>query len=300
MSNLILVFLCFSLGYILKRSSRFPLGSAQALNGFIIHISLPALVLHHIHRLTLSWDLFYIALMPWILFFSSFGLFWSLYRFGKISRDTAGALVLTSGFGNTSFVGLPLIQAYYGEEYLGLGILIDQAGTFLCLGTIGILFAFYARDGVFQFRSIGKNILNFPPTQALILAFFLRNWEYPAWLVQILVQLGNTLTPLALVSVGLQLNLREMEGQVSHLVKGLGFKLGLSPLIIYLIYRFGFAIEDEHLKIVVFESAMAPMVTSSIVAMENNLKPELAALILGIGILISFLTTYLVYLLLGV
>ena len=34
-----------------------------------------------------------------------------------------------------------MIETFYGPEYLGLGILIDQAGSYLVLSTLGILVA---------------------------------------------------------------------------------------------------------------------------------------------------------------
>ncbi len=49
--------------------------------------------------------------------------------------------MLTGGLANTSFIGLPMIQTFYGEQYLGLGILIDQVGSYFVLSTLGILVA---------------------------------------------------------------------------------------------------------------------------------------------------------------
>jgi malate permease and related proteins len=45
-------------------------------------------------------------------------------------------------------------------------------------------------------------------------------------------------------------------------------------------------------QVTVFEAAMAPMITGSIVAQEYGLDGELAALLVGVGIPISFLTLW--------
>jgi len=37
--------------------------------------------------------------------------------------------MLTGGLANTSFIGLPMIETFYGPQFLGLGILIDQLGS---------------------------------------------------------------------------------------------------------------------------------------------------------------------------
>ena len=44
------------------------------------------------------------------------------------------------------------------------------------------------------------------------------------------------------------------------------------------------------MQVTVFEVAMAPMIGASIVAMENDLDPQLATLLVGIGVPLSFLT----------
>lgn len=298
MQNIILVLICFFLGYFLKKSSRFPENSYKAINGFIIHISLPSLVLYHIHNISINSEVALASFMPWIVFIVSVIFFFLMYKLNFFNRETMAALVFTSGFGNTSFVGLPLIQAYYGSEYLGLAIIIDQVGTFLCLGTLGVAYLFYLKTGNFSLKSMGKMIIVFPPSQALIIALLLRGWEYPNWLNEILLRLGDTLTPLALFSVGLQLNLREIKNNTSYLILALGFKLIFAPFLIYLIYK-AIGMDFDNLKIIVMEAAMAPMVTSSILAIEAGFRPNLCAIILGFGILLSFGTTFLVFLFLS-
>jgi predicted permease len=62
-------------------------------------------------------------------------------RLGGLSRETTGALIFTAGRANTSFVGLPMIEAFFGRHGIGLGLVIDQLGSYLVLATLGILVA---------------------------------------------------------------------------------------------------------------------------------------------------------------
>jgi predicted permease len=59
-----------------------------------------------------------------------------------------------------------------------------------------------------------------------------------------------------------------------------------------LVYAAGVAaaVSTPVLTIAVLESAMAPMVSASILAEQHKLEPRLANAVLGIGILLSFLT----------
>ena len=70
--------------------------------------------------------------MPWLLFATGTSFFWAVGRALKLPRATVGALVLTGALANTLFIGLPMIEPWYGREYQGVGIVIDQIGLTWC------------------------------------------------------------------------------------------------------------------------------------------------------------------------
>jgi malate permease and related proteins len=283
MNNYLMLGACFLLGIILRRSGRLPDNAAATLNGFVVHISLPALTLAYVHDLDLNSRLILPALMPWIMFGLGCAFFWL--------SATTGGLMLTGGLANTSFVGLPMIQSFYGAQYLGLGILIDQAGSYLVLSTLGILVAsIYSSGHAVNSKTIIRRISLFVPFQAFVLALILIPFEYPAWLAELLKRLGGTLIPLALVSVGYQLRLSAVRGKVTALVTGLLFKLALAPILILVLFAGVFGAEGPVLRVTVFEAAMAPMIGASIVAIDHELDPPLITLMIGVGIPLSFLT----------
>jgi len=277
-------------GVILRKTGRCPENTPEALNGFIIHISLPALALYHIHSIVLTRDLVYTGLMAWVLF--SLGVFFFYYAGKKfnLSRPTIGALMLLGGIGNTSFVGLPMIKAYYGSQWIGVGIVADLVGSFFVLSTLGIVVANMSTAGRVSLHYITKRILTFPPLLALVTAFFLKPVDFPEWLNFILSELGGTLTPLALVSVGFQLQLGYLKEEHLSLTLGLIFKLILGPALVTLIYAGLLGGRGMTLQITLFEAAMGPMISAGIVAADYKLNPPLVSLMLGVGIPLSFLT----------
>lgn len=290
MNNLILLILCFVAGILLRRSGRMPEQAPATLNSFIIHVSVPALALLYLHDLRFSSDLILIVAMAWLHFGLAAGFFWLLGRKLALPRATTGALMLTGGMGNTSFFGLPMIEAYYGQQGIATGILIDQAGSFLVLSTLGIVVAGLYSSGRPTKGEIVRRIAQFPPFIALIVALLLIPVEYPLWFSVVLKRLGDTLAPLALLSVGFQLRMGHVAGNGRNLALGLTFKLLLAPLAIFMLYVPLLGAGGTAIQVTLFEAAMPPMITAAIVASEHDLDPELCNLMVALGLPVSFLT----------
>jgi len=291
LNNFILLVACFGLGMLLRASGRLPDSAPAALNGFIVNISLPALTLLTVHALKLEPQLALTALMAWLLLGFGAVFFWLVGRALKLPRTTVGALVLTGSFANTSFVGLPLIEIWYGADAMGIGIVADQLGSYFALSTVGLVLAgVFAGASRFDARAVTRKILTFTPFVAMLLALALMPLAYPAWFESLLQRLAATLVPLALVSVGFQLRMSQTRGRLPVLCLGVGFKLLVGPALILLVYAGLLGQRGTVLQVTVFEAAMGPMIGAAIVAMDHDLDPSLVTLMVGLGIPLSFLT----------
>ncbi|PLX70110.1 MAG: transporter [Denitrovibrio sp.] len=290
MDNLALLILCFLAGFIARKTKRLPEQTPAVLNAFIINLSLPALSFMFLHEMPFTTQLIYPMAMPWIGFLLAFVFFKIVQRLLNLSQKTTGCLILVGGLGNTSFVGLPMITAYYGAEYVGIGILCDQPGSFLVLSTLGIIVATVHSAGSVSAKDVIKKIITFPPFQAVILGLAFRVIPLPDWSLGMLKGLGATLTPLAMVSVGYQLKFAMSDRLMSKLPVGLFFKLIIVPAFIYFIYIILLKASGMEIQVTIFEAAMGPMITAGIIAMQYDLDRDLATMMMGIGIPISFIT----------
>jgi predicted permease len=290
MANIVLLFLCLTIGIALRASKRVPDNGYVGINAFIVHVSLPALILGQIHKVELTPGLLSAAMMPWLLFTLSAAVFAFVGHFRSSPPATTGALILTAGLGNTSFVGLPMIESFYGSSGLPIGILIDQLGTYLVLSTLGITVACLYSGKSTSTREIAYRVAIFPPFIALVLALALSSVDYPDWMTVVLHRLSDTLAPLALVSVGLQLRLDQLRGNKSSLGLGLAFKLAVGPALLAIIYLALLGQKGEATQVTLFEAAMGPQIGGAIVAVQYGLNPTLVTLMVGIGITLSFAT----------
>ncbi|WP_298826620.1 AEC family transporter [uncultured Piscinibacter sp.] len=294
MNNVILLLACFALGIALRASGRLPANAPSALNGFVINVSLPALTLVTVRGLTLELQLALAALTPWLLLGVGAGFFWAVGRLLSLPKPTIGALILTGALANTSFIGIPMIETWYGAEHVGIGIVVDQLGSYMALSTLGIVLAGLcaSRDARFDPKAFARKLLGFAPFISLLVALAMTalSFSYPDWLDTLLRRLATTLVPLALVSVGMQLRLSQIRGRMRLLVLGLGFKLVIGPALVLAVLAGLLGQRGLVIQVSVFEAAMGPMIGAAIVAMDHDLDPSLVTLMVGLGVPLSFLT----------
>jgi malate permease and related proteins len=139
-------------------------------------------------------------------------------------------------------------------------------------------------------RVIVRKIIFFPPFIALLVGCIVAATPgWPVLIESVLTRIGGSLVPLALFSVGLQLRLQVSLQRVVPMLAGLGWKLGIAPLIVLSMGR-ALHIQSPLLAITVLQAAMAPMITGAILAEQNNFDPPLANMMVGVGILASFIT----------
>ncbi|MDO5638112.1 MAG: AEC family transporter [Myroides sp.] len=292
MSSILLLFLCLFIGISIQRINNFPKNTAVVLNQYILFVALPAMALYYLPKIALSWDLLLPASVAWIAFGLSFLIFNSLGKIYNWSKKLTGCLIITAGLGNTSFVGIPVIQALYGDEGLNTLIIIDLPGTFVALSTVGVLVATLYSNQKGTGDSILRKMFTFPPLLAFFVGLILMilKIDFPTAISDTFKQLSATISPIALISVGYQLKFKSYSKHFKFLFLGLSFQLLILPLVILTLFYFVLGRTDLATKVCIIEAAMAPMITGSILASTYGLKPELSNMMVGYGIPISFIT----------
>jgi predicted permease len=296
MENFIFTLSYLIIGMGLRRVSKFPTESANVLNLFVIYVSLPALILLKVPELTISKHLLVPALMPWGMLLFSAILVLILSKIMGWDKGITGSLLLLVPLGNTSFLGIPMVKAFFGESGIPYAVLYDQLGSFLALATYGtMILAYYGGDEKPKVKSIVWRIVTFPPFIALMLAILLtRGLSYPAPVKTLLMSLSATLIPVVMIAVGFQLTLRLRYTVIKPMVTGLLIKLVVAPvtaLFICHILKF----EGQAVRVSIFEAGMPPMVSAGALAIVAGLSPHLTAALVGIGLVISFATLPLLY-----
>ena len=309
MENFLITITCLLAGVVLRRLPQMPREGSTVLNLVVIHISLPALVLLKIPELAFSRAMLVPVVMPWLLLGVFAGLTLLIARLAGWSRPVTGALLLLVPMGNTSFLGIPMVTAFFGETGIPYALLYDQLGTFLALSSYGaLLLAIYGGEGRVSLRGVLLKIIRFPPFIALLLGLGMHlggsgaGLSWPPPLTALLSTLAATLVPLVMMAVGWQLTLRLPRELLAPLLGGLGLKMVVTPLVA-LAGCLALGLSGEPVRVAIFEAGMPPMITAGVLAMLAGLAPPLAAAMIGYGVVLACVTLPLLHrllLLLGV
>lgn len=301
MINILIVALYLLAGIVLQKLKALPNNITGLLNTYLIYIVLPVIALQYIPAIELSAELLLPALTVWLFFMVGWILISGIGKFSKWDKATVGCLVLTVGLSNTSFLGFPIIEALYGEEGLKIALLVDQPGSFLLVSSLAIMVAALYGEDKMRKRDIGKKILFFPPFIFFLISLVMNllNVQVYGIVEDIMVLIAMSLTPIALIAVGLQIKIKRADLIQSPLIIGLAMSLILAPALVYLFLGLILNFEGLIFQVTVMEIAMPPMITASIIAIRFNLKPQLASLMVGVGIPISLISLSIWYLILN-
>lgn len=288
MENFVFIGVFVLLGMLFRHFNTFPKDSAQVLNMFALYVSLPALILLKAPQIVLSSQVLVAAVMPWTMLLLSAALVMLAARVWRWERSTLGVLLLVVPLGNTSFLGVPMIQAFFGAAGLPYLIIYDQVGTMIIMATYGsLILALYGKGGSLKLSAVVRKMVFFPPTVALALGMALRSWHYPDQFAHALQTVSSSLVPVVMIAIGLQMRLLLPRKVMGPLGFGLTVKLLVAPLAALLAARL-MGLDGLVVDVSVMEAAMPPMVTAGALAVIAGMEADLAISLVGIGIVLSF------------
>lgn len=297
MANFLLIIICFFAGFLLRKTKVLQEGSHLGINTWLIYVALPAAALFYLPKITWSSDLLLPVLTPFVCWFGAWALTVSVQKYFQFDRPTRAGFLIVTGLGNTSFVGFPLISAYYGEEMLSIASIVDQA-NFILLAVFASFVAMKNEPGgSVSIPVIVRKLITFPPFFAIPLAVILPRYMDMSTIEPVFKTLAATLSPLAIFSVGIQFAIRDVKSIWKPVVVASVYKLILSPLLI-LFLAIILNIGGMTRTISVFEAGMGTMISAGIISDQFNLNPKLSNTIVFMTILISFITSGVWYLIL--
>jgi predicted permease len=301
MVNFALIVFCIASGLLARRFGLLGAEAYRGINAWVLYFALPALSLRYVPEIVWSSKVLLPILAPFVVWGGAW-IFVGLFdRKRLLSRAQRTALFVICGLGNTAFIGFPMTQAFYGEDALTYAVVFDQV-TFIIFATMGVLTILRGSDEGRRdanFFYVFRRILRFPPFIACIAALIIPHFWDISTLNPFLDKITATVSPMALFSIGLQLQLGEIKKERRLLGVGIFYKLLLAPVLVTALALL-MGSSGEIAKISVFEAGMSSHITASLLVSQHNLSPRYCSLVVGLGIAVGFITSTLWYFVLGV
>ena len=284
-----LIIVMLVVGRVLMWRRVVPDSAPAALNLVVLYVCLPAAVLLYAPKLTFQRELLGLVAVPWSILAASLALTFAVSKLLRFQRDATAVLLLLVALGNTSFLGFALMPTLAGDGALRYAVAYDQFGTFVILCTFGLVtLGLYGGERP-TLASIVKRIVTFVPFIALVIALTVMPRDYPDAIAKPLKLTADSLLPLVALASGMQLQLKMPRHHLVPLGYGLAAKLLLMPLLALGLATL-FGLHGQMRDAIVYETAMPPMITAGALLSLAGLAPELAAAMVGFGMVAAMAT----------
>ncbi|NQY22408.1 MAG: AEC family transporter [Campylobacteraceae bacterium] len=283
-------------GYLFKVLKK---DNSQVLVDFVIYFSLPAMIFVKIYPLVLDSEILNLILMFNAIILGNLLLTYAIGKALKLDKKTLATFMVVGTFGNTSFIGFSYIDAFYGSDYVVYALIYDLFGSFLLVVSLGTIIINWGSGQVVNLKAISKKVLFFPPIIMFFITVFAKLFPVPIFVMNTAEVIGATLVPIAMIAIGMKLELKNIFYKFKITSYLLGTKMFLMPLIVMCLFSYFYNLDDTWSKTTILEVAMPPMTTAVILAIQGGLDERLAVNALVIGVLLSLLSVTGFYLYLG-
>ncbi len=292
--------LIIAIGYLLRRirpGGMQVLTARQTINQLVMYVFYPALVIDVVSGVDISLELIQVPLLTALGVVTGVALGWVCFSrlwWQGLGGPQIGALMLACGFSNTISLGLPVLEAAYGEGARRYGIYTDVLAIAPLLWVLGIWIGlrFGASRGDATNRpGVVATLLRLPPIWAfgVALALNFAGIALPGSLARAVNILGWATIPCMLLTVGMSLSVQYISG-VRRVVATVGIlKLLIVPGVVWLA---GWTMigRTELVGATVLEAAMPTMMATVIISDMFRLDTEMLAAAMATTTLLFFLT----------
>jgi predicted permease len=275
------------IGYLFKL---FIKDNSKALVDFVIYFSLPAMVFIKIYPLTLDLKILNLIIMFNAIIIITLFLTYFIGKFFKFDKKTLATFIVVGTFGNTSFVGFSYIDAFYGQDYVVYALIYDLFGSFLLVVSLGTIIINWGSGEVVKFKAMTKKVIFFPPIIMFFITIFLKMFPVPHFVINTAEAIGATLVPIAMIAIGMKLELKNIFYKFKTTTLLLSVKMFLMPILVMIGFSLFYNLDETWSKVTILEVAMPPMTTAVILAIQGGLDERLAINSLVLGVLISLLS----------
>lgn len=270
------------------------------MNGLVMNVTLPATIFVAIASapaISASYAMLPVLLI--VVQLAAVAISYGLGRMLRLPSATMGMILVTGAFGNTAFLGYPVILALMPRMFPA-GVLLDEFGMTILMyvGTAIVALRYGAEqgeNGTSPWLALAKFLRGviFLSIVAGLVAHTIRGhlpgWTHPitSTALQVMSYLGQATTPLVLLSLGASLRPREAASPLVLVPSAM--KLVVVPVLMWGLF-FCFGLPRELVGIAVLQASMPTSVIVSVLCERHGMDGARAGGVVCASTALSILT----------
>lgn len=275
-------------GYVAKRVGVLKQKQSKMFLDFAILFALPCLIFENTYKLKFDIELLGVIALGLGSSILATCVILGIGRLFRFSKSTLVSMALLTCFGNTLFVGIPIISALYPDpQYMGEVICYDALATMLPISLFGSFIINLVRPTKPSLLQNIKAIAMFPPFVALVLGLVCSFVSLPHFVFGPITFFGQSATSVALFAIGLSLGFSAVKNSYKGVILVIVGKMLLAPLIFVGAIKALQIESSPSVIIAIFESAMPTMTLAGAMVMKAKLDSNLAVSAIAFGMLFS-------------
>ena len=278
------------IGYIAKLLRLVGDKQSGILLGFLLNFAIPAQIFNGTYHAHIDMAFFLVCLVSLLCSLSGGGVLFIIGKILKLHPHSILTMSFMGAFGNTLFLGLPIVNGALGEDYANKVIIYDQIVTGIPIAFLAPLILSLGGKGSFSLRAISLRLFQSPLILAFLSGLLLKfiPLEIPDDLFLPLKSLAQTATPVALFAIGVQMSLKGIKEEWRLTLLLLFGKMIIAPLFLFLVVLISFGGFNDLWRMALIEVAMPPMVSAAAIVIKAGLNAKLAVSVIAFGIPLSF------------
>ncbi len=271
------VFLLLLAGYGAKKAGALKAADARVVNSIVINLTMPAFIFVSLHKQMLNSAMIKAPVLGVVMEMVVMGLAYLSARALRLDRRTTGGLMLAAAFGNTGFLGYPMVAAAFPHDGRAMptAVMFDEFAMAMVLNSVGVAVATCFAGKRFEPKAL-LEFLKTPLFPATIIALALRTVYVPQVIMKTLEFLAAGTVPLAMISIGLSLSGGSLKKYPAALGVSFLLKMIALPLLVWIALPL-IGVSGTVKQVTILESAVPPAVVAGVIAGRYGANEEFVA-----------------------
>ncbi len=304
------IFIFVAAGYIAKRIGVIGDETKNFLSKLVYYFAFPALTFRSIVASDFASTFKFKLVLSNLLSTTAMFLLTFVLAFLIKNAYKRGAFNMGSFRNNQGYMGMPIVNGFYGESAMSKAAVINgfDSALVVILSVFALEVFRSSKKRAGEIQKVGRiskpalqvfserfaSFITNPFVLSAVLGIVFAYLNIPVlkfkFIDEVLKQIGTMALPMALLSIGCSIEVKHLRSNLKIVLVTSIFKLVAAPIVAFSLAYFAFGLRGTDLGISILLVAMPSSISSYVMACEMDTDEDLMATIIGVTTFVSVLS----------